>query len=196
MDSSFDEGSHSGPSPNGSMHASPDIGGRQVCKRRVVVFDEKNLATNEVIKEEVRRNMVVKIDEPKTPFHYETNEEADEDEGHELGVFAGCGQAIAAVCPNQLHDILVSVSALQQHASPEHVSSPDCLAGHHSDTSLHSEHSSDSEDIFEAKRKQHYRMGAALKGQAPMGMLLKKATAAAVLPSDSVDDDDDSETDA
>jgi hypothetical protein len=24
--------------------------------------------------------MVVKIDEPKTPFHYETKEEADEDE--------------------------------------------------------------------------------------------------------------------
>jgi hypothetical protein len=69
--------------------------------RRVVIFDEENLATNEVIKEEVRRchlpfvvffvtgltncpssfrNMVVKINEPKTPFHYETNEDADEDE--------------------------------------------------------------------------------------------------------------------
>jgi hypothetical protein len=72
-----------------------------ISSRRVVIFDEENLATNEVIKEEVRRcylpfvivfvagltccplpfrNMVVKINEPKTPFHYETNEEADEDE--------------------------------------------------------------------------------------------------------------------
>ncbi len=103
---------------------------------------------------------------------------------------------MTAVCPNQLHDALVSVSALQQvifldlcptasfhltfaysfffillqFSSPERFPSPDRLADHHSDASLCSAHSSDSEDSFNAKRKQHYRMGAALKGPASMGM--------------------------
>jgi len=71
MDSSIDEGSNSGPSPNRSMDVSPDVCVRQkpkrcfsifvitlcclIASRRVVIFDEENLATNEVIKEEVRR---------------------------------------------------------------------------------------------------------------------------------------------
>ena len=158
----------------------------------------------------------MKINEPKTPFHYETSEEADDDEvpfhiylnlvqlfavsstdflyqGQEHGTFLGGGGAVSSVCPNQLHDALASVSALHQvklpiacaavrsfhlnlfhicsqYSSPERLSSPDCHADHHSDASLLSAHSSDSEDSFKAKRKQHYRMGAALKGQAPMGM--------------------------
>jgi hypothetical protein len=57
-----------------------------------------------------------------------------------------------------------------QFSSPERLPSPDHHLDHLSDASLHSAQSSDSEDCFKAKRKQHYRMGAALKGQAPMGM--------------------------
>ncbi len=57
-----------------------------------------------------------------------------------------------------------------QISSTEQFPSPDRVADHHSDASLHSSHSSDSEDSFNAKRKQHYRMGAALKGPTPIGM--------------------------
>jgi len=76
MDSSIDEGSNSGPSPNRSMDVSPDVCVRQkpkrcfsifvitlcclIASRRVVIFDEENLATNEVIKEEVRRSILAR----------------------------------------------------------------------------------------------------------------------------------------
>lgn len=127
--------------------------------RRGIQWDEENLASNEIIREEIREH-VGKIEEAKTPYNYDYGIRDDED-GDEDG--PGSPSSVKSASTPEKHggvhfgDLREALETRHEEitASPESKFYLDSQEEHHAD--------------FVAKRKAHYNMGAVLRGQVSMG---------------------------